>query len=126
MEFDVENILHSLGLRFELAGKPHRTIRNVAALHSATVDDLAFCSATGTTGIAVMGNSNAGVIFCHTSLKALVEQKDNHQTLYFLEDRHFSVYVNRQECKDRRRMLYRHICDDRPKLFNRRCDCYSR
>jgi UDP-3-O-[3-hydroxymyristoyl] glucosamine N-acyltransferase len=86
MELDVEKVLSSFGLKFALSGKRHRVVSNVAALHSATVNDLSFCSTTGNTGVAQVGKSSAGAILCHRSLDSIAVPKGDWQTLYFLDN----------------------------------------
>jgi UDP-3-O-[3-hydroxymyristoyl] glucosamine N-acyltransferase len=86
MELDVEKVLSTFGLKFESSGRRGGVVRDVAALHSATADDLAFCSATGTTAVSQICGSNAGVIFCQSSLRPSVMPKNEKQTLYFLDN----------------------------------------
>jgi UDP-3-O-[3-hydroxymyristoyl] glucosamine N-acyltransferase len=86
LQWEVDKILNSFHIRFELAGEPHRLIQESAALQSGTPAAISFCSASGEKGISQIRKSKAGAILCNSDMRGKVIPRTNHQTLYFLDN----------------------------------------
>jgi UDP-3-O-[3-hydroxymyristoyl] glucosamine N-acyltransferase len=73
MKWHVDSILDSLGIPFEILGDTN-PIKDAHSLDTAGQDDLAFCSSTGTTALADIMNSHAGMILCKKELRGTIHQ----------------------------------------------------
>jgi UDP-3-O-[3-hydroxymyristoyl] glucosamine N-acyltransferase len=94
-EWDVTEVLGSLGIEFSVEGARGKTFRHVAALGEATSEDLSFCSGAGEKAVMEIARSKGGVILCRMELKGQA-LSENGKQLVFLDNprRAFVTVVN--------------------------------
>ena len=83
-DLDVVSALSNLGVDFELEGSKIR-VHEIAAIDSATEDDLAFCWYVGEKGLSYISGSKAGVILCKKEMQGTIHPKSG-QLLVFTDN----------------------------------------
>lgn len=74
MEWNVKSLLENLGIPFTFNG-PDRKVNGAAAVSAAKGMDVSFCYHVGEKGLALISQSNAGVIICSSSMEGLTDMK---------------------------------------------------
>jgi UDP-3-O-[3-hydroxymyristoyl] glucosamine N-acyltransferase len=74
MEWNVKSLLENLGIPFTFNG-PDRKVDGAAAVSAAKGTHVSFCYHIGEKGLALISQSNAGVIICSSSMEGLTDMK---------------------------------------------------
>lgn len=91
MEIDIEAILLEQKIEFDSEG-PKKIVKGFSSITEAKEDQASFCWYDKEKGLALISQTNAGVIFCKKSMKGLVHPKPGIQ--YFFLDNPRLVYIH--------------------------------
>jgi UDP-3-O-[3-hydroxymyristoyl] glucosamine N-acyltransferase len=95
-QWDITEVLQSLGIKFAVEGALGKTFRHVAALGEATGGDLTFCSGTSEKAVTDIMHSRAGVILCRMELKGQARPETGTQLVFLDNPRRAFVTVVRE------------------------------
>src|SRR5215469_5058202 len=101
MEWDIEQLLSSLGVNYRSEG-PKRKINSVSSIEEASENQLSFCYYDGEKGGALISKSNAGVILCKKSIEGKTRPKPSNQLFYLDNPRLVFVQLMSEICKKKK------------------------